>query len=38
MVVVDHDRQSVIWAHEGYGKEVPELFMRELSEERRAGM
>ena len=37
-VVVDHDRRCVIWVHEGYGKEVLDLFMRELSEEQRKGV
>lgn len=37
-VVVDHDRRCVIWVHEGYGKEVLDIFMRELSEEQRKGV
>ena len=37
-LVVDHDRRCVIWVHEGYGKEVLDLFMRELSEEQRKGV
>ena len=25
-VVVDHERKRVIWAHDGYGKQVLDLF------------
>jgi transposase len=34
-VVVDHDRGCLIWAHEGYGKEVLSLFLDELTREQR---
>ena len=34
-VVVDHDRGCLVWAHEGYGKEVPGLFLDELTREQR---
>lgn len=37
-VVVAHDRRCVIWVHEGYGKEVLNIFMRQLSEEQRKGV
>lgn len=32
-VVVDHDRGCLVWAHEGYGKEVLNLFLDELTRE-----
>jgi transposase len=34
-VVVDHDRGCLIWAHEGVGKEVLNLFLDELTREQR---
>jgi transposase len=34
-VVVDHDRGCLVWAHEGYGKEVLSLFLDELTREQR---
>lgn len=34
-VVVDHDRGCLVWAHEGYGKEVLNLFLDELTREQR---
>jgi transposase len=37
-VVVDHDRGCLIWAHEGYGKEVLNLFLDELTREQRRGI
>ena len=35
-VVVDHDRGCLVWAHEGYGKDVPDLFLDEPVREQRA--
>ena len=37
-VVVDHKRHRVIWAHGGYGKEVLDLFFRQLTDEQRASI
>lgn len=37
-VVVDHDRSCLIWAHEGYGKAVLNLFLDELTREQRRGI
>lgn len=37
-VVVNHDTNTVIWAHDGHGKEIIELFFNELSEEQRASI
>ena len=37
-VVVDHDRGCLVWAHEGYGREVPGLFPGELTREQRRAM
>ena len=37
-VVVDHERKRVVWAHDGYGKEVPGLFLRQLTDEQRASI
>jgi transposase len=37
-VVVDHDKNRVIWAHEGYGKNTLELFFKKLSAEQRASI
>ena len=34
-VVVDHDRGCLIWAHEGTGKDVLNLFLDELTREQR---
>jgi transposase len=34
-VIVDHDRGCLIWAHEGYGKDVLALFFNELTREQR---
>lgn len=34
-VVVDHDRGCLIWAHEGWGKDVLNLFLNELTREQR---
>lgn len=36
--VVNHGTNTVVWAHEGYGKEVVELFFNELTEEQRASI
>ena len=37
-VVVDHERKRVIRAHDGYGKQVPDLFFEELTPEQRASI
>ena len=37
-VVVDHDRGCLIWAHEGYGKDVLNLFLDELTRDQRRGI
>ena len=37
-VVVDHDRGCLVWAHEGYGREVLGLFLDELAREQRRAM
>ena len=34
-VVVDHDRGCLVWAHEGYGRDVLSLFLDELTREQR---
>lgn len=34
-VVVDHDRNSVVWAHEGHSKEVFSMFFEALTPEQR---
>ena len=34
-VIVDHDRNRVVWLHDGHGKSVLEKFYEELSEEQR---
>ena len=34
-VVVDHDRGRLVWAHEGYGRDVLNLFLDELTREQR---
>lgn len=33
--VVNHDTNTVVWAHVGFGKEVVELFFEQLTEEQR---
>ncbi|WP_107044974.1 transposase, partial [Bifidobacterium callitrichos] len=37
-VVVDHERRRVIWAHDGYGKDVFDLFFKQLTDEQRASI
>lgn len=37
-VVVDHDRGCLIWAHEGCGRAVLDLFLGELTREQRRGI
>lgn len=37
-VVVDHERKRVIWTHDGYGKQVLDLFFEELTPEQRASI
>lgn len=37
-VVVDHKRKRVAWAHDGYGKEVLDLFFRQPADEQRASI
>ncbi len=37
-VVAGHDRGCLIWAHEGYGKDVPDLFPGGLTREQRRGV
>jgi transposase len=37
-VVVDHERRRVIWAHDGYGREVLDLFFQQLDAEQRASI
>ena len=37
-VVVDHERKRVVWAHDGYGKQVLDLFFEELTPEQRASI
>ena len=37
-VVVNHDTNTVVWAHDGHGKDVLELFFAELTEEQRASI
>ncbi|MCH9276657.1 ISL3 family transposase [Bifidobacterium amazonense] len=34
-VVVDHERHRVIWAHDGYGKDVFDLFFQQLTDEQK---
>ena len=36
--VVDHERKRVIWAHDGHGKDVLDLFFRQLTAEQRASI
>ena len=35
-VVIDHDRDQVVWVHKGKGREIIDLFFEELTEEQRA--
>ena len=37
-VIVDHGRGRVIWAHDGHGRQVLDLFLRQLTPERRASI
>ena len=37
-VVVDHERGRVIWAHDGVGKDVFDLFFQQLTDEQRASI
>ncbi|BAR01682.1 transposase [Bifidobacterium catenulatum DSM 16992 = JCM 1194 = LMG 11043] len=37
-VVVDHERRRVIWAHDGYGRDVFDLFFRQLTDEQKASI
>ncbi|WP_270549230.1 transposase [Bifidobacterium bifidum] len=37
-VVVDHERKRVIWAHDGHGKEILDLFFQRLTPEQRASI
>ena len=37
-VIVDHGRGRVIWAHDGHGRQVPDLFFRQLTPGRRASI
>ena len=37
-VAVDHKRRRVAWAHDGYGKEVLDLFFRQPADEQRASI
>ena len=37
-VIVGHGRGRVIWAHDGHGRQVPGLFFRQLTPERRASI
>lgn len=37
-VIVDHGRGRVIWAHDGHGGQVLDLFFRQLTPERRASI
>lgn len=37
-VIVDHGRGRVIWAHDGHGRQVLDLFFRQLTPERRASI
>ena len=38
LVVVNHETNEVVWAHKGYGKEVLDLFFKELTPEQKAGI
>lgn len=37
-VIVDHDRGCLVWAHEGWGRDVLNLFLDELTREQRRGI
>ena len=37
-VVIDHDRNQVVWVHKGKGREIIDLFFEELTEEQRASI
>lgn len=37
-VVVDHERHRVIWAHDGYGRDVFDLFFQQLTDEQKASI
>ena len=37
-VIVNHDTNTVVWAHDGHGGEVLELFFADLTEEQRASI
>ena len=37
-MAVDHKRRRVAWAHDGYGKEVLDLFFRQPADEQRASI
>ena len=37
-VVVNHDTNTVVWAHDGHGKEIVEMFFEELDEEQRSSI
>ncbi|WP_241435785.1 ISL3 family transposase [Bifidobacterium pullorum] len=37
-VIVGHERGRVIWAHDGHGRQVLDLFFRQLTPERRASI
>lgn len=37
-VIVNHDTNTVVWAHDGHGKEIIEKFFEELSEEQRSSI
>lgn len=37
-VVVDHECKRVIWAHDGHGKEILDLFFQRLTPEQRASI
>ena len=37
-VVVNHDTNTVVWAHKGHGKEIIEMFFNELTEDQRASI
>ena len=37
-MAVDHKRRRVAWAHDGYGKEVLDLFFRQPTDEQRASI
>ena len=37
-MAVDHKRRRVVWAHDGYGKEVLGLFFRQPTDEQRASI